>query len=244
MIRVSKTLFILACAGVLVGCSTAPTYDQQQFMMGSAQSKNISVDSSQFANRTVKLRLRSSSGDPDIDLTKLRGVITRGLESAGYRVSDENFGILVDVNAYMLNSVRTARNSGSNEIGALLGAVVGFEAGKRSSRISEGSGLIFGAIAGATLQEVLRKNTETGTYIMACDVNIGVARVSNTKTDSFVIGGNRIENRPTLRDETFTQFAINDSIKVVVYAGDIEGNRRSTIFRIEERLGRIVANLL
>ena len=125
--------FMGFCAAALVGCSSVPVSSERQarYLIGSAQTKNIFVDSSQFANRTVKLRLRSSSGDPDLNLSLVRSEIERGLTAAGYKISEDNFGILIDINAYMLQSVSVARRTGSNEVGALLGGVVGTEMARR-----------------------------------------------------------------------------------------------------------------
>lgn len=240
------SLFSVFLMLALVGCSSRPvTSDRQaRYLIGSAQTKNIFVDSSQFSNKTVKLRLRSSSGDPDLNLNLVRAEIERGLAAAGYKVSDDDFGILLDVNAYMLQSVSAARRSGSNEVGALLGGVVGAEMARRPGGISTASGFILGAVTGATLQEVIRSSSEAAAYLVACDVNLGVRRVENKSRDSFVIGGSRIETQPKLQDSTFSDFSFSENLKVVVYAGDPSDNRTQTMRLIQERLGRVIANLL
>jgi len=238
--------FMGFCAAVLVGCSSVPVSSERQarYLIGSAQTKNIFVDSSQFANRTVKLRLRSSSGDPDLNLSLVRSEIERGLAAAGYKISEDNFGILIDINAYMLQSVSVARRTGSNEVGALLGGVVGTEMARKPGGVSPLSGFILGAVTGATLQEVIRSSSESMSYLVACDVNIGVRKVEHKSRDSFIIGGSRVETQPRLQDVTFDDFSFSDNLKIVVYAGDPQDNRVQTIRLIQERLGRVIGNLL
>ncbi|MDO0545719.1 complement resistance protein TraT, partial [Escherichia coli] len=127
---------------------------------------NVFVDPSQFANRTVKLRLRNSSGDPSIDVSAIRSAMESGLRAAGYQIGEQNFGILVDVNLYFMNSVAQGRQRASNEVGILLGGVAGYEMAKRPGGLGPGSGALLGAVAGATLQEVLRANNEYDSYLV------------------------------------------------------------------------------
>lgn len=228
---------------LLAGCA-AGDYRAQEFRIGSATSKNIFVDPSQFANRVVKVRLRNSSGDPSIDMSRIRASVESGLRSAGYTVSDNDFGIVLDVNLYFMNSVAVGRRQVSNEVGVLLGGVAGYEMAKRPGGVSAGSGAILGAIAGSTLQDVLRSNTEYDSYMAVCDVNIGVVKQENKKKDFFVIGGNRIEREQSEDNGTFESFALRETVKVSVYAGDRRENRGYVMGAIQDRLARVVSNLI
>jgi hypothetical protein len=234
---------ILVTLVLFAGCAGSD-FREQGFKIGSATSKTLFIDSSQFANRVVKLRIRNSSGDPAMDIGNIRNQIESGLRSAGYEISDKGFGIVVDINAYFMNTVANGRSRASNEIGALLGAVAGYEATKRSGGISSGSGLILGAIAGATLQQVIRSSSEYDAYVAICDVNIGVIRQENRKKDVFTIGGNKIEHQDDEERSTYEAFALRETVKVAVYAGDTRENSNSTISAIHDRLARIVANLI
>lgn len=237
-----RVLFPLA-ATLLIGCAV-PSHHEGEFRIGSATSKNIFVDPTQFTNRVVKLRLRNSSGDPGIDMTKVRASVEQGIRSAGYTVGESNFGLVLDVNLYFMNSVALGRQRASNEVGLLLGGVTGYELTKRSGGLGAGSGAIVGAIAGASLQEVLRSNTEYDSYLAVCDVNIGVVKQENKKQDSFVIGGNRMEHRLQDENGTFESFAMRETVKVSVYAGDRRERRPFVIDAIQDRLARVVSNLI
>lgn len=234
----------LPLSGLLLsGCATAGSRDPG-LQIGSTVSKSLFVEASQFGNRKVRLRLRNSSGDPSVDMTQLRAHVESGLRGAGYAMADEGAGIVMDANLYFMNTVATGRMQASNEVGFLLGGVTGYELSKGKGGMSTGSGAILGAIAGATLQEVLRNRDERDSYLAICDVNIGVVRQQNTKRDSFVIGGNRFERDKDAPDPTFESFAMKDTVKVYVYAGDRRERRDGVISAIQGRLANVVANLL
>ncbi|MDR7150776.1 outer membrane lipoprotein SlyB [Hydrogenophaga palleronii] len=240
----SRIHFVLAAlaAATLPGC--AATFQTPGFRIGSATSKNLFVSSSQFANKEVRLRLRNSSGDPSIDMAKMRTSVESGLRSAGYSVGGEGAGIVMDVNLYFMGNVASGRQRAGNEVGALLGGVTGYEAGRRAGGVSAVSGAILGAVAGATLQEVVRAHNEYDSYLVLCDVNLGVVRQESKSRDSFVIGGNRIEHKEEEERATFDSFALRETVKVAVYAGDRRENHGYVIQAMQDRLSRMVANLL
>lgn len=74
---------------VVAGCA-ASDFRGNEFKIGSATSKNVFLDASQFANRTVKLRLRNSSGDPSIvyagDMRERRGQVMDAVQDRLARV--------------------------------------------------------------------------------------------------------------------------------------------------------------
>lgn len=236
------SVFFFAIALNLVGCSFDNSY-KSNFMIGSSISKNIFVDSSQFSNRNIKLRLRNSSGDLSIDPGQIRASIEKGLLSAGYNISDNNFGILLDVNIYFVNSVSAAKQSQPIDLSILLGGVVGYEIARSSGVITPGSGAILGGIAGATLHEILKSNNDFDSYIVLSEVNIGVAKQKNIKKDNFTIGGNRFDLDDDV-DGTFDAFDRRETLKVAVYAGDSSVNRNKVMIQIQNRLVNILSNLL
>lgn len=239
----SRNRLLLPLAVIVLSGCAFNNLDAREFKIGSATSKNVFIDPSQFVNRSVKVRLRNSSGDPSIDLSAIRGEMESGLRTAGYQVVESNFGILVDVNLYFMSSVAQGRQRASNEVGMLLGGVAGYEMAKRPGGIGAGSGALVGAVAGATLQEVLRSNNEYSTYLVLSDVNIGVVKQENKKKDFFIIGGNRIEQREDERG-TFESFAMRETVKVAVYAGDRPELRARVVSAIQDRLARVLSNLL
>lgn len=239
-----KVIALVVSTVLLLGCSTFEPAYKQGLQIGSVTSKNLFIDPSQFANRKVKLRLRNSSGDPSLDINKLKSVISNGLVSAGYEIVDRDFGIVIDVNAYQLQAVATGNVRNNSGIGLVLGGVAGYEGGRRPGGITAGSGAILGAVAGYALEEIIRAQGEYATYLALCDVNIGVVRKEFTKKDRFMIGGNKIEHKEKDEEDTFTNFALRDTLKVAVYAGDRSAPKQATIDALVDRLGRIVANLI
>lgn len=238
--RLYVLLFAIALS--LAGCAFDNDH-KSNFMIGSSISKNIFIDPGQFSNKTVKLRLRNSSGDLSIDPSQIRASIENGLRSAGYVISDKDFGILLDVNIYFVNSVSTAKQRQSNDLSILLGGVVGYEIARNSGGITPGSGAILGGIAGATLNEVLKSNNDLDSYIVFSEVNIGVIKQRRAKKDSFTIGGNRFDMNDEA-DGTFDAFDRRETLKVAVYAGDRNVNRGNVMIQIQNRLANILANLL
>jgi Enterobacterial TraT complement resistance protein len=241
-----RLIFTLVFAAMLNGCATQPAVSQKAFQIGSATSRNLFVDSSQFANRTIKLRLRNSSGDPDLEVGRLRQSIEAGLRSAGYELSDQNFGIVMDVNAFQFRTAAVSNVTTSSGLGMLLGGVVGYETAKRSGDVGTGSGAILGAVAGAAIEEIIRNHGTRSTYLALCDVNIGIVRKESTKNDRFIIGGNAIERRQDddKEKDAYTGFAMRDTVRVAVYAGDDSAHANQTVGSIVDRLGRVIANLL
>lgn len=240
-----RSIIGLVMVMMMAACAS-PAKSQNPFQIGSATSRNLFVDPSQFANRTIKLRLRNSSGDPDLDITRLRQSVEIGLKSAGYEISDKNFGIVMDINAFQFRTAATSNVSNSTGLGVLLGGVVGYETAKRSSDVGSGSGAILGAIAGSAIEDIIRNHGSRSTYLALCDVNIGIVRKESTKNDRFVIGGNRIEHAQDEEKDkdTYTGFAMRDTVRVAVYAGDESDRSYQTIGAIVDRLGRVIANLL
>ena len=230
----------------LSACTTTPPGNQQSFQIGSATSRNLFIDSTQFANHTIKLRLRNSSGDPSLDVAALRQSVETGLRSAGYTISDQNFGIVLDVNAFQFQTAAASNVTSNSGLGMLLGGVIGYESAKRSGSIGGGSGAIVGAVAGTLLEDVLRNHGTRATYLALCDVNIGVVRQESTKNDRFVIGGNKIERAKDddREKDTFSGFAMRETVRVAVYAGDSPDRAYQTVGAIVDRLGRVIANLL
>jgi hypothetical protein len=232
---------------LLISCvflSSCAMPQQQNFKIGSSTSKNIFISSDQFLNKTIKVRLRNSSGDPDFNPLHMRTMVENGLISAGYKISNENAGIILDINLYFVGNVAAGRQRAGNEIGALLGAVAGYELSKGSGGIGAGSGAILGAIAGSSLQDVIRANNEINTYLVLCDVNIGIVQQESKSRDDFKIGGNRIEHKFDEDRLTFESFALKETLKISVYAGDRVENKFKVIQAIQDRLARVVSNII
>jgi hypothetical protein len=72
---------------------------QTQLQYGSVVERNILIDSSQFKNKKLKLRIRNISGDTAFDLHGFRTRLENSYTSKGYEVANsDDFGLLVDIN--------------------------------------------------------------------------------------------------------------------------------------------------
>ena len=71
-----------------------------------------------------------------------------------------------------------------------------------------------------------------------------MVRQQGTRRDSLVIGGNQFEHERDEQDSTFDSFALRETVKVYVWAGDLRTRREGVMLAIQERLARVVANLM
>jgi len=79
-----------------------------QLQYGSVVERNILIDSSQFKNKKLKLRIRNTSGDPAFDLYGFQARLESSYTSKGYEVADsDDFGLLVDVNVVYSGQTRS-----------------------------------------------------------------------------------------------------------------------------------------
>ena len=150
----------------------------------------------------------------------------------------------MDVNAFQFRTAAISNLSSNSGLGMLLGGVVGYEVARGTSTVGTGSGAILGAIAGSALEDIVRNHGARSTYVALCDVNIGVVRREFTKNDRFIVGGNKIERSNEDEKSAFTSFALKETVRVAVYAGDGSEMASQTIGSVLDRLGRVIANLL
>ena len=238
---INKSVLLLAII-LLTACATK-SYDSPEMKIGSRISKNLFIDSSQFANNNIRVRLRNTSGVDSISITSFKSDIEAGLTNAGYKVTDDNVGIVVDINLYFMNTIANAKQQ-SGGLAILFGGVVGYELAKNSGGISGGSGAIIGAIAGPTLSKVMGTGDENHSYIVACDINIGVFQKLNENSDSFSIGGSKVESYSDTGNSEFKSFARQETVKVTVYASDNKKDKNAVMMAIQSRLVSVISNLI
>lgn len=122
-----------------------------------------------------------------------------------------------------------------------MGGVVGAEASSgNNSGISSVSGMIVGAVAGNSIETVIRKAGSKQTFILRADVNIGISESDSNSEAEIIIGQSKFKKSPTM--STYNAFSMTDSLEVVVYGG---GNKADVVITaIENRLGRILSSIL
>ena len=93
---------------------------QTRLQYGSVVERNILIDSSQFKNRKLKLRIRNISGDPAFDLHGFRSRLEQSYSSKGYDLTTgDDFGLLVDVNVVYSGQTRSDLSQEFGFLGAL-----------------------------------------------------------------------------------------------------------------------------
>ena len=84
--------FFLIFLTFIFSCSSSQNlgmYDKtSKISSGSAISKNVFTDISQFSNKTVKVKIRNTSGDFDINKSKLKQRLQSGLIENGFKVNE------------------------------------------------------------------------------------------------------------------------------------------------------------
>ncbi len=142
--------------------------------------------------RVVYLRWRNTSGSP---LPNLQARIQSGLETAGYRVTDnpDAAHYIVEMDARYFGENR--RKDGGNAIlaGTALGAIPGAVLGHNLGRGGRGrAGAMIGATVGAAIGNILANRNKMVEYDLVVDVRIGeripggVKTTLKSKTDNRV----------------------------------------------------------
>ena len=116
---------------------------------GSVVEKNLLTDAAFHTNKKIKIRTRNTSGNPAFDLGGFRSMLESSYRNKGYEpTTDDNFGILIDVNVMYSGQLQTNLAQEYGFLGAAAGGLAG---------ASQGSaiGTAAGAVAGATLGSIL-----------------------------------------------------------------------------------------
>jgi len=239
--------FLLMLFFLITSCSNinnAGMYDKKnKVSSGSAISKNVFTDISQFSNKVVKVKVRNTSGDFDINKNKLKSDLTKGLEENGFKVDDSNYDFVIDLNIYSFQSVSQGKKSSSSGVGMILGGVLGSEIGRRNNSLSQGSGIILGAIGGATIESILKKSSENNTYFLMADFNIGWLQKDNNN-DSISVGGLTVENNENKRKSNYKKMTDKGTVKIAVYGGSSSKSKKEVLKVLEDRLILISNNIL
>ncbi len=204
---------------------------------GSTVSHVSVIDSSQFDNKRLKLRIRNVSGDPAFDLTPLRETLLSSYRAAGYSISEEeDFGLLLDI---------TVRYSGqfssdmTAELG-VLGAVAGGIAGYRSNAVA---GSAIGIVSGATLGAIAGSYVTTDTYIVIAEATIAVVDPLRGKTESSLSFGGGSSTKKKKRSN-YNAFRESDTTTIAVYAGGRSTPQSAIVSNVRSRFERILRDLI
>jgi hypothetical protein len=205
---------------------------------GSVIQKNIFVDSAQFENQKIKLRIRNTSGDLAFNLHSFRSAIENSYRSKGYGVTRSNeYGMLVDVN--VTYSGQVSRNM-SKEFG-FLGAAGGGLAG--ASGRGGGVAVFGGVIAGATLGAIVGSYNTEDTYIIVAHVTLGVTDAKKGKKTTSITFGNSKSSKKE-EDSGFKPFRQRISTGISVFAGGRNVPQRNIVDGVRRRISRIISDVI
>ena len=203
---------------------------------GSMIQRNLLVDSSQFANKGLKLRIRNTSGDSVFGLYEFRNKLEGAYSAKGYRITNEDdFGILLDINIVYSGAATTNL---IKEFG-LGAAVAGGAVGSRN----DSAGAAIGTVVGATLGIILGSYITEDTYIVIADVNFltvepGIGKSETTVTFSAS------EKKITTEDTGFKPFRNKLQTGVFVYAGGTNTPQSKISNGVRNRFIRILSDII
>lgn len=235
-----KTL-TLVLAVLVSSCAGPARYGmvedpQTGMQFGSAIEKNIFVDSSQFANRTVKVTTRNVSGDRNYQLGGFEHDLARALQARGYApTSSEKFGIRFDLNVLYSGHIQSNMTNQYAFLGAGAGGVAGYRSDTRA-------GTAAGALAGATIGSIIGSNVTDDTYIVVAEVSIGVTDAASAGSSTITFSS----SPPMQRQSTGAVNPFREVLrtKIAVYAGGRNTAQSQVADEIRRRLVDIASNSL
>jgi len=209
-------------------------------MYGSAIENNLVTDASFYKNRKIKVRTRNTSGDPAFDLARFTGDLNAAYAAKGYEpTSQEDFGLIMDVNVMYSGQVQTNRASSYRLIGALMGATYGGETQR---------GLLTGTVSGAAIGNIMGQFDTQDTYMVIAQVTFAVLKpYTQTKKRITFSRGDKLKN---IDDPNEEEKVITRSLKktyntqIAVYAGGRNLAQSKIVDEVRKRAVRIVADYI
>jgi hypothetical protein len=252
LIKFSRApLSIVTILALLSGCAQPSRMGmvkdpQTGLQFGSVVEKNLVTDASFYENKKIKVRIRNTSGDTAFDLYRFQSQIEEGYRQAGYTpTSDNNFGLLVDVNVMYSGQIQTNLMSQYAFLGAAAGGLAG---------ASRGSGLAVavGTIGGATLGSIIGSYVTDETYIIVARATFGIVgggakRDGKRITFSRSITGNpedfekREEREERRRRRSFKS---THSTKISVFSGGRNATQGEIAGQVRSRIVRIIRDII
>lgn len=238
---------MIALAFLLAGCAP-PTRlgmvkdPQTGLMFGSQIERNFVTDATFYKNRKIKVRIRNTSGDTAFGLRQFTEKLRAAYAANGYEpTTDDDFGLLVDVNVRYSGQVQT--NLAAEF--AFLGGVAGGIAGYRSTTTA---GTAIGASAGATLGSIIGSFVTDDTYIIIADVTFGVIKASKKSKKKITFSRSaKLKNIDDPDDEekvVLSGFKKAYTTGVAVFAGGRNISQAEIAGEVRQRIIRIVSDFI
>ncbi len=204
---------------------------------GSVIEKSVVVDSSQFANNKIKVRIRNTSGDPAFDMYNFRVQLEDAYRNNGYSPTRSNdFGIMLDINVVYSGQITRDRAMQYAFLGAALGAAGGYAANTRG-----GTGL--GAATGATLGSILGSYDRDETFIVISSVTIAVMEPKTGERKTTIVFGGNVKKEKSEK-AGFRPFRMRDKVGIAVFAGGKNIAQSAIADGVRQRYLRILTDIL
>ena len=214
---------------------------QTQLQYGSVVERNILIDSSQFNNKKLKLRIRNISGDPAFDLHGFRARLVSSYTSKGYDVTEsDDFGLLVDVNVVYSGQMRTDLSQEFGFLGAASGGTAGAIAGTGGSTTT---GLAIGVVSGAALGAIIGSYVTEDTYIVVARYNVAVADQYRGEKKTTIVFSSSGTQQKTERSNV-KPFEQRLSSGIAVYAGGRNTPQARISDQVRQRFARILTDMI
>ncbi len=240
----------LAAVFSLGGCVGAPTTrmgmvkdDSSGLMIGSTVEKTIVTDSSFHKNKKIKVRIRNTSGDTTFDMYRFKDQVERAYESIGFEPSSEDdFGILVDVNVRYSGQIQTNMATEYGFLGASAGGLAGASRGTSATDVG------IGVVSGATIGSIVGSFVTDDTYIIVTDVTVATVRDRTTTKPAKTITFSRSPKTDEEKEEdrNSSKRGLKHSVRtgVAVYAGGRNTSQSEIAGMVRQRIARIVGNII
>lgn len=254
-IKMALPRFLIICAllisPTLTGCIGSPTTqmgmvkqeDGSGLMIGSTVERNIVTDASFHKNRKVKVRIRNTSGDTAFDMHGFRSQIESAYEGIGFEpTSEEDFGILIDVNVQYSGQIQTNMAMEYGFLGGASGGLAGASIGTTRTDAA------IGAVSGATLGSIIGSYVTDDTYIIVTNVTVAtvVDRSSKKPSKTITFSRSRQTDEEKEEDENRSKRGLKRSVQtgVAVYAGGRNTSQSEIAGLVRQRIARIVGNII
>lgn len=232
---------------ILSSCVGAPTTRMGMIkdpdtglMIGSRVENSFITDASFHKNSKIKVRIRNTSGDTAFNLNTFQSTLENAYANAGYEpTSEDDFGILVDVNVRYSGQIQTNLEAEYGFLGAAAGGITGY-------RSNATAGTAIGTVAGATLGSIAGSFATDDTYIIITNVTYAIIKDTRSKKPAKTVTFNRSKSIYNEDKKKEKKRGMKKTITsgVAVYAGGRNTPQSVITEQVRERIARIVSNII
>ncbi|AMK11909.1 complement resistance protein TraT [Pseudodesulfovibrio indicus] len=250
--NILKKIILLMCVVMLLASCVERQQNSRRlvkdeatgYSYGATKSGEFVTDPAMFRNSKLKLRIRNTTGDPDLDIYNFRNQLEAAYGAVGYEITQgDDFGILLDVNIRYFGQATDMLPAEYTFLGAAAGGVAGSTPGIQGGRPADAiTGAAAGTVIGAALSEILRNYATQETFIIISSVTMGTVmpeHVEDESTISFVTG-KKVREKKT----NFKGFRSRETVELAVYAGGFRADKSDIIDEVRSRHLRILKDII